>query len=89
VYDLKAPKQTVSLSINSDLYGQAMRLGIDVSVLAEEALGREVTERVREQIKAEIRQDLEAIDAHEAEHGSFVEMLREHEQSMEEKEEAP
>lgn len=80
-YDLKAPKQTVSLTINSDLYGQARRLGLNVSLVAEEALAQEVAERVAEQIRAEVLQDLEALDAYEAEHGSFAEMVREHYQS--------
>ena len=80
-YDLKAPKQTVSLTINSDLYAQARRLAINVSLVAEDALAREVAERLAEQIRAEVRQDLAALDAYEAEHGSFAEMVREHYQS--------
>jgi len=81
-YDLKAPKQTVSLTINADLYAQARRLAINVSLVAEEALAREVAERLAEQIRAEVRQDLAALDAYEAEHGSFAEMVREHYQSV-------
>jgi post-segregation antitoxin (ccd killing protein) len=87
-YDLKAPKQTVSLTINSDLYGQARRLGLNVSLVAEEALAREVAQRIAEQIRAEVQQDLAALDAYEAEHGSFAEMVREHYQSTGEAEDS-
>jgi post-segregation antitoxin (ccd killing protein) len=77
-YDLKASKQTVSVTINSDLYAQAKGLGVNTSQIAEEALSREVARLRAEQIKADIRQDLEALDAYESKHGSFVEMVREH-----------
>ncbi len=77
-YDLKAAKQTVSLTINSDLYAQAKRLGINASQIAEEALGQEVTRRKAERLKEEVRRDLEALDAYEAKHGSFADMVREH-----------
>jgi post-segregation antitoxin (ccd killing protein) len=80
-YDLKAPKQTVSVTLNSDLYAQARGLDIKVSQVAEEALSREVARHKAEQIRAEISRDLEALDAYEAKHGSFAEMAREHYQS--------
>jgi post-segregation antitoxin (ccd killing protein) len=78
VYDLKAAKQTVSLTLNSDLYAQAKRCGINASQVAEEALAQEVARRKAEQLKAEVRQDIEALDAYESSHGSFPEMVREH-----------
>lgn len=77
-YDSKAPKQTVSLTLNSDLYAQAKRCGINASQIAEEALAQEIARRRAEQLKAEVRQDIEALDAYESEHGSFPEMVREH-----------
>jgi post-segregation antitoxin (ccd killing protein) len=80
-YDLKAPKQTVSLTLNSDLYAQAKAFGINTSQVAEEALACEVDRRKAEKLKAEIRKDIEALDAYEAKHGSFVDMAREHYQS--------
>jgi post-segregation antitoxin (ccd killing protein) len=78
VYDLKATKQTVSLTLNSDLYAQVKRCGINASQIAEEALAQEVARRKAEQVKAEVRQDIEALDAYESAHGSFPEMVREH-----------
>ena len=41
-YDPKAAKRTVSLTINSDLYAQAKKLGINASQVAEQALIQEV-----------------------------------------------
>lgn len=80
-YNLKAAKQTVSLTLNSDLYAQAKALDINASQVAEEALAYEVNRRRAEKLKAEIREDIEALDAYEAKHGSFVDMAREHYQS--------
>ncbi len=77
-YDLKAAKQTVSLTINSDLYAQAKRFGINASQIAEEALAQEVARHKAERLKEEVRRDLEALDAYEAKHGSFADMVREH-----------
>jgi hypothetical protein len=39
---------------------------------------RRRSERKAEQLRAEIRQDLEAVDAYMAKHGSFAEMVRQH-----------
>lgn len=68
----------MSLTINSDLYAQAKKLGLNASQIAEEALIREVAQRKAEQLQAEIKQDLEAASAYMAKHGSFAEMVRQH-----------
>jgi antitoxin CcdA len=83
-HDVNAAKQTVSLTINSDVYAQAKKLGINASQVAEEALIQQVARRRAEQLKAEIRQDLEAMNAYVAKHGSFAEMAREHYQGKDE-----
>ena len=80
-YDDKAAKQTVSLTINSDLYAQAKRFGVNASQIAEEALAHEVARRNAERLKEEVRKDLKALDAYEAKHGSFAEMVRRHYES--------
>jgi antitoxin CcdA len=80
-YDPKAAKQTVSLTLNSDLYAQAKRLGINTSQVAEEALVHEVARRQAERLREEVRKDLAALDAYEAQHGSFADMVREHYQT--------
>jgi antitoxin CcdA len=85
-YDVKVAKQTVSLTINSDLIAQAKRLGINASQVAEAALAEEVARRKAEQLAAEIRQDLDASNAYAAKHGSFAEMVREHYQGTDDEE---
>ena len=45
-YDLKAAKQTVSLTVNSDLYAKAKSFGINASQVAEEALQYELSARL-------------------------------------------
>jgi len=77
-HDVKAAKQTVSLTINSDLYALAKKLGINASQVAEEALIQHVARRKAEQLQVEIRQDLEAASTYIAKHGSFAEMVRQH-----------
>ncbi len=86
LYDSKAAKQTVSVTLNSDLYAQAKRLGINASQVAEDALAHEVARRRAERLRAEVQQDLDALDAYESRHGSFAEMVREHYQSVEDDE---
>jgi post-segregation antitoxin (ccd killing protein) len=78
LYDTKAAKQTVSLTINADLYAQAKGFGINASQVAEEALVAEVARRKAEQIRAEVEQDLAACNEYTAKHGSFADMVREH-----------
>lgn len=78
VYDGKAAKRTVSLTINSDLYARAKGFGINASRVAEEALSYEVARRQEQVLGAEIRRDLEACNEYTAKHGSFAEMVREH-----------
>jgi post-segregation antitoxin (ccd killing protein) len=74
----KTAKQTVSLTINAELFAQAKGFGINVSQLAEEALTREVAQRRAALLRAEIQQDLAACNAYIAKHGSFAEMVRDH-----------
>jgi post-segregation antitoxin (ccd killing protein) len=66
------------LTINSDLYAQAKKLGINASQIAEQALSAEVARQRAVQIRAEIAQDLAAISAYEEKHGSFAAMVRAH-----------
>lgn len=77
-HNVKAAKQTVSLTINSDLYAQVKKLGINASQVAEEALIQQVARCRAEQLQVEIRQDLAAASSYIAKHGSFAEMVRQH-----------
>ena len=75
-YDPKAPKQTVSLTLNSDLYAKAKALGINASRVAEEALAGEYAARRGAELLAELKRDLAAVEAYSAQHGSFADLVR-------------
>jgi antitoxin CcdA len=78
LFEPKAPKQTVSVTLNSDLYAKAKDLGINASRVAEEALAHEYSVRRNEAIRAQIRDELAALERFEAQHGSFPELARAH-----------
>jgi antitoxin CcdA len=75
-YDAKAAKQTVSVTLNSDLYAKAKRLGINASQVAEQAIAQEYASRRAKELRAELQSELEAIDKYVEEHGCFAEMVR-------------
>jgi post-segregation antitoxin (ccd killing protein) len=77
-YAPDAPRQTVSLTINSDLFARVKSLGINASRVAEEALARELERLRREQVEAEVRGEVAAINEYERAHGSFSARLRRH-----------
>lgn len=77
-YDLSAPKQTVSVTLNSDLYAKAKGIGINASKVAEEAVAGEYALRHSALLAEEIRQDLLAAEEYSDKHGSFSELMREH-----------
>jgi len=78
LFEPKAAKQTVSITLNSDLYAKAKSLGINTSRVAEEALAQEYAQRRSEALIAELRQDLAAVESYAAQHGSFADLVREH-----------
>jgi post-segregation antitoxin (ccd killing protein) len=78
LFEAKAAKQTVSITLNSDLYAKAKSIGINTSKVAEEALAQEYAQRRSEVLLAEIRQDLAAVAAYAEQHGSFPDLVREH-----------
>ena len=75
-YDVKSPKQTVSITLNSDLYAKAKGLAINVSRVAEEAIAQEYASRRAKELRAELQRELLAIEKYEEDHGSFAEMVR-------------
>jgi len=78
LYDAGARKRTVSITLNADLYAKAKGAGINLSRVAEKALADAMAQHLAEQVRAEIRQDLGALNAFVETHGSFAEMVREH-----------
>ncbi len=77
-FDPAAPKRTVRLTLNGDLYAKAKARGIDVSQVAEAALAEALAARLTEKVRAGIGQDLAAYEAYVDKHGSPAEMLRDH-----------
>src|SRR5882757_6646714 len=78
LFDPKAGKQTVSITLNSDLYAKAKSVGINTSRVAEEALAVEYAERRRDALHAEVQQDLAATDSYAEQNRSFADFVREH-----------
>jgi post-segregation antitoxin (ccd killing protein) len=78
LFDPKAAKQTVSITLNSDLYARAKGVGINASKVAEEALAVAYSERRRHALTADVQQDLAAAESYAEVHGSFADLVREH-----------
>jgi post-segregation antitoxin (ccd killing protein) len=78
LFETKAPKQTVSITLNSDLYAKAKRAGINASKVAEEALASKYAELHSKELIAELRRGLAAVESYADQHGSFAELVREH-----------
>ncbi len=78
LFDPSARKRTVSLTLNADLYAKAKGLGLNASRIAEAALADALARHWREEVRAEIEQDLEAYNGFVARHGSPADWVREH-----------
>jgi len=78
LFDTKAAKQTVSVTLNSDLYAKAKSMGINTSKVAEEALATKYAELCSDALRAELQRGLAAVDAYAEQHGSFAELVRKH-----------
>jgi post-segregation antitoxin (ccd killing protein) len=78
LFEPKAAKQTVSITLNSDLYAKAKSAGINTSKVAEEALAMKYAELCSEALIAELREGLAAVDGYAEQHGSFSELVRKH-----------
>ncbi|MGH6897088.1 MAG: type II toxin-antitoxin system CcdA family antitoxin [Geminicoccaceae bacterium] len=82
LYDAGARERTVSLTLNADLHAKAKGAGINLSKVAEQALAQALAQRLAERVRADIRRDLGALDAFVEAHGSFAEMVREHDATV-------
>ena len=83
LYDARARKKTVSVTINADLWDKARAAGLNLSEIAETAIAAAFVAMERARIQAEIEQELEVYNEFVAEHGSFAEMMREREAARE------
>lgn len=77
-FDSKARKQTVSITLNSDLYARAKSLGINTSRVAEDALAAKYAELHSEELKEQLKLGLAAVESYADRHGSFADLVREH-----------
>jgi post-segregation antitoxin (ccd killing protein) len=77
-FDGSAPKRTVSLTLNSDLYANARSAGINISKVAEDALAVAYIDQRRAKLTAEIQKDIAAAESYAQSHGSFADFVREH-----------
>jgi antitoxin CcdA len=78
LYESRAPKQTVSVTLNSDLYAKAKGLGINVSQVAEQAVADAYSKKRAETLAAEIESDLAAAAEYAEKHGAFGDFVRAH-----------
>ncbi|MDP1831677.1 MAG: type II toxin-antitoxin system CcdA family antitoxin [Geothrix sp.] len=76
IYQADAPKRPVNLSLNSDLLRLGKELGLNLSSVAEEALGYAVSARLAEQWLEENRAAMEAYNRRIAAQGVFSDGLR-------------
>jgi post-segregation antitoxin (ccd killing protein) len=77
-FEGSAPKRTVSLTLNSDLYANAKSAGINISKVAEDALAVAYVDQRRAKLAAEIQADIKAAENYAESHGAFADFVREH-----------
>jgi post-segregation antitoxin (ccd killing protein) len=81
LFDPRARRRTVSLTINSDLLKKAKEAGINASKAAETALEAALRENHRERLRKEFAEDLRAMEDYVDKHGNpnddWREMCRE------------
>ena len=78
VYDLRAAKRAVNLTLNGDLVEKARAKGLNLSALAEKAVAAELVRSARVQWDAEIAEACAAHERYLEEYGSASDLLRAH-----------
>jgi post-segregation antitoxin (ccd killing protein) len=76
LFDERARKQTVSLTVNSDLYARIRAARINASQVAEEALAQALRDKQTEILRQEICQDRDALAKYVSENGDPAAELR-------------
>ena len=84
LFDESAARRTVSLTLNSDLYARAKEAGINVSRVAEQALAGAFAEKAREALRAQMAEDIRALDAFAEKYGSFTDEMEAWEATLDE-----
>ena len=70
------PRRAVTLRLNGDLLARARARGLDLSAIAEAAIGRAVAEGESAWLRAEIARSVAEHAEYLAEYGSFAERVR-------------
>lgn len=76
LYDLKAPKKSANLSINSDLLAKSKALNINLSATLEEALNSALLKHKAENWAIRNKDAIHAYNEFIEEHGCFAEEFR-------------
>ena len=76
LYDPKASKRPVNVTLNSDLVARARAQGLNLSSLAEEAVAIALARITREKFEAEIAQACCAHERYLAEYGGLGDAVR-------------
>jgi post-segregation antitoxin (ccd killing protein) len=77
LFDQAAPRRTVSLALNADLYARVQAAGLNVEALTERALEEALRAQEREHILKDIAIERAQLAAYVAEHGNPAEQWRE------------
>jgi antitoxin CcdA len=80
VYDTRAAKRPVNLSLNADLVAKAREAGLNLSSIAEDAVAVALARLARERWDAAIVEACAAHDRYLEQYGSLGEVLRAQEQ---------
>lgn len=76
VFDKKAPKRAVNLSVNSDLLKKAKELKINLSATLENALTEVIKSKQREDWKQSNKEAINAYNKHVEDNGVFSSGIR-------------
>ncbi len=76
VYDTKAAKRPINLSLNGDLITRARVEGLNLSALAEQAVADALARCARDRLAAEIAQGCRVHEHYLAEYGSLGDAVR-------------
>ena len=76
LYDTAAPRRAVNLSLNSALVARARAERLNLSSIAEEAIGKALAEAARKRFLEEIAVGVAEHEAFLAEYGSLSETVR-------------
>jgi antitoxin CcdA len=77
LYDTKAAKRRVNVTLNGDLVAQAREAGLNLSALAQAAVAAALDRLARAKLAADISQACRVHEVYLAEYGSLGEAVRE------------